>query len=128
MNVTGWPPNMAWDCTINVTDPSGGECEIQIQLLDFAGNNLAVKGVVYFYFSSDATGDVIIDMDACDISTTYAYGDLLEILADNYYMVVSEDNGRINIMADDDTTTTGFLNVVLPNGKVKNSATFKFDE
>jgi len=121
MNVTKWMPGVAWDADFDVQTESGGDIDFYIQLKDFAGNNLASKGVVYLYFSDAADGNVFKDMaTACDITTTSGHddGDCLALLSTFYWMLVSEDDGTIGLALDDDATDALYANIVLPNGKV----------
>ena len=97
---------------------------IQIQLKDFAGNDLKVKGVIHFYISTDPTGDVL---GAVASIASGIDGDILEVLATGqYYMAISEDDGDIDIVLTGTENGTEYLNVVLPNGKVVNSSEMVF--
>ena len=125
-----WTPivDCAYDATISVGTESSGAIDLTIQLLDFAGNDLAVRGVVYLYFSSDTTGDATSDMDSLDISTNTADGDSLAVLANNYFMLISESDGDICVTADDDGAGSVYANIVLPNGKIVTSSVVTFTE
>jgi len=99
-------------------------CTIQIQLKDFAGKDLTVKGVIHFYISTDATGDAL---DAVASIASGDDGDILEVLATGqYYMAISEDDGDIDLTVTADANETRYLNVVLPNGKVVHSDAMVF--
>jgi len=117
MNVTKWIPGMAYDATITPATPSA-TCNVAIQLLDFAGNDLEVKNVVYIYISSDATGDATTIVDAIISGTD---GDLLELFTDGYWIAVSEDDGDIDIQIQEADAIDIYLNVILPNGKIVTS-------
>jgi len=107
----------AYDADITV-GTAAATCAVAIQLKDFAGNNLKVKGVFYIYTSSDATGDAPAAITTIAKGTD---GDVLILLATYYWMAISEDDGSIDVTVDGATTTTCYLNVVLPNGKVVHS-------
>lgn len=117
-----WTPivDCTYDCTIT-PGTATTTCDVTIQLLDFAGNDLTVKGVVYMYVSSDATGDTTTIVDKIDI-TSAGDGDMLELLADNYWMAVSEDDGDIAVTIEESNDIDIYLNIVLPNGKIVTSA------
>jgi len=121
-----WTPiiDSAHHCTIFVGDENG-TVDINIQLLDFAGNDLKVKNVVYLYMSAGADGNVLSTAAGID-TTSEGDGDVLELLIDNYWMAISEDDGDIDVTIDGTTSTDYFLNVVLPNGKVVTSEKITF--
>jgi len=117
--------NSAYDADINYTVGTT-TCTIQIQLKDFAGNDLTVKGVIHFYISTDATGDVLGAVASVASGTD---GDILEVLATGqYYMAISEDDGDIDLTVSGTADGTEYLNVVLPNGKVVTSDAMVFTE
>lgn len=120
MNVTKWIPGMAWDAEITPATATT-TCDVTIQLKDFAGNDLAEKGVVYMYVSTDPTGNITTIVDKIDI-TESGDGDMLELLTDSYWMAVSEDDGDIAVTIEETHDIDIYLNVVLPNGKVIHSS------
>jgi len=119
-----WTPivDCAYDCTITVGTCTT-TCAVVVQLLDFAGNDLAVKGVVGIYLSSDADGETTSDIDNI---ATGADGFVYELLADKYYMAVSEADGDIDLTCTEAADVDVYLNVVLPNGKIVTSTILDF--
>lgn len=111
----------AYDCTITLVGSASTTRAVTIQLLDFAGKDLKVKNVVYMYISTDATGDALTIVDKID-TTSAGDGDVLELLADNYWMAISEDDGDIAVTIEESNNIDVYLNVVLPNGNVVTSA------
>lgn len=117
--------NSAYDCDITYTVGTT-TCAIQIQLKDFEGKDLTVKGVIHFYISTDATGDVLGAVASIASGTD---GDILEVLATGqYYMAISEDDGDIDLTLTGTADGSEYLNVVLPNGKVVTSDEMVFTQ
>ena len=112
--------NSAHDCTITLVGDAAATRDVTIQLKDYAGNDLKVKNVVYMYVSTDDAGDATTIVDKIDI-TTNGDGDLLELLADNFWVAVSEDDGDIAITIEETDNVDVYLNVILPNGRVVTS-------
>ena len=115
----------AYTAVITVTTGTT-TCTVQIQLKDFAGNDLTVRGIIHFYISTDATGDAFGAVASVASGTD---GDVLEVLATGqYYMAVSETDGDIDIVLTGTADGDEYLNVVLPNGKVVTSDVMTFTE
>jgi len=110
-----WTPivDCAYDCDITVGTASD-TCAVAIQLKDYAGNDLTVRGTVDIFFTSDSSGQVMADVTDCASGTD---GDLLELLTDYYFMAVSEADGDIDVTLDGSGANSRYMNVRLPNGK-----------
>ena len=124
MNVMEWVTEEG--CAYGATITLGAvttSCAVVIQLKDYAGNDLAVKGMVGLYLSSDADGETKDNIDNIAAGTD---GNVWELLADNYYMACSEADGDIDLTLTEAADTDVYLNVVLPNGKIVTSAIMEF--
>ena len=108
----------AYDCTISL-GAATTTCQCSIQLLDFAGNDLAVRGSVTVYTSSDATGDVPVAVTSLAAGTD---GGLIATLATYLSTGISETDGDLDVVVDGTGDQDVYLNVVLPNGKIVTSA------
>ena len=119
-----WTPiiDCAYDCTISLGTVTTS-CAVVVQLKDFEGKDLQVKGMVGLYLSSDADG---LEKDNIDNIAAGTDGAVWELLADNYYMACSEADGDIDLTLTEAADTDLYLNVVLPNGKIVTSAIMEF--
>jgi len=110
--------NVPYSCTITPGAAHTDTVNVAIQLLDYAGNDLAVAGSVIAYLSDVDTG---LDITATDVTTETAIGtdgSLAVLTANKVYLLNSEADGDIDI---DVQYTTGahdfYLVVILPSGK-----------
>lgn len=119
-----WTPivDCAYDATITLGTVTTS-CAVVVQLKDFAGNDLTVKGMVGLYLSSDADGEEKENIDNIVKGTD---GQVWELLADYYYMACSEADGDIDLTLSEAADIDLYLNVVLPNGKIVTSAIMEF--
>lgn len=113
----------AYDCTITVgTITSSGT--VTVQLKDFEGNDLKQKGTVLIYLTSDAAGETTDNIDNIAAGTD---GIVYELLTDEVYMAISEDDGDIDLTCSEAANVDVYVNVVLPNGKIVTSTVLDFD-
>ena len=119
-----WTPivDMAYDCSISLGTATT-TCVATIQLKDYAGNDLDVRGVVDCYISSDDNGDEVSTVTSIVIATD---GDILTIESTKAYKLISEDDGDIGLTIDGTGANSRYLNVVLPNGKIVTSSVITF--
>ncbi len=113
-----WTPiiDCAYDATFNLV--SSDPAVINIQLKDFAGNDLKVPGSVMAWISSTATG---IDPSAIsgEIALTGSGdGAVLIHLTHYLYQLISEADGDIDVTITDSGTTAQYLTLLMPNGKL----------
>lgn len=119
-----WTPiiDCAYDCTITVgTIAATGP--VTIQLKDFEGKNLTVKGAVDAYISSDVNGETTSTVTSIVI---LADGILHKIEDTKAYHLISESNGSITLTLNGTGANSRYLNVVLPNGKIVTSSIITF--
>lgn len=119
-----WTPiiDRAYDCIITVGTCTT-TCAVVVQLKDFEGKDLNVKGTVLIYLTSDADGNTTDNIDNIAAGTD---GIVYELLADKVYMAISEDDGDIDLTCTEAADTDVYVNVVLPNGKVVTSTVLDF--
>ena len=110
--------NRPYSCTITPGEAHTDTVNVAIQLLDYAGNDLAVAGSVIAYLSDVDTG---LDITVTDVTTETAIGidgSLAILTTKKVYLLNSEADGDIDI---DVKYTTGahdfYLVVILPSGK-----------
>lgn len=115
-----WTPivDCAYDCTIT-PGAATTTCKCAIQLLDFAGNDLTVPGVVMVYFSTDSTGLSVATVT--DI-TNGGDGALVDLLDTELALLISATDGDIDVTLDGTGDVDYYCVVVLPNGKIVTSS------
>lgn len=126
MNVMEWTPivGCAYGATI-VVGTESATVDITIQLTDFAGNALTEAASVMAYVSTDAAGLTHGDFDSMDITSAGA-GDCLEVVADTYWQLISEEDGTIAVTPDGSGADTMYLNLIMPNGRIVHSDVITF--
>lgn len=119
-----WTPivDCAYDCKITVTTGTT-TCAVEIQLKDFAGNNLTVKNCVAAYISTGSTGDTAGTVTSIVKLTN---GDVIGADTTVSVILLSESNGLIDCTIDGTTQGSVYLNVILPNGKIVTSGIVTF--
>ena len=125
-HIVGYEKSVCEGATI-VVGTETGTVDITIQLTDYAGNPLTEAACVMCYVSSDATGLTHGDFDSMDITSSGA-GDCLEVVADIYWQLISEEDGTIAVTPDGSGADTMYLNLILPNGKIVHSDVITFTE
>ena len=126
MNVTHWMPGVAWDASFTIAAESSNTVAVNIQLKDFAGNDLAVTAAVIAYISTSATG-LDVGTISGDIALTSSGDGAVSTLLTHYaWLLISEADGDIDVTITDTGTTTQYLVLVLPNGKLIVSTTLGF--
>ena len=118
-----WTPivDAAYDCSISVgTIAATGD--ITVQLKDFAGNNLTEIGCVDMYISTDVTGLTSTTIASASADTGIVLG-----IVDTYsYKLISNASGLSVAELDGSGGSTAYMNVILPNGRVKHSGAIVF--
>lgn len=89
-------------------------------------DDLAERAFVKAYFSTDAAGDTVKSNDAAMTTAGGTDGQLIELVADRLYALVSEVDGDIDVAITKTDAGTIYLNIVLPSGKIVTSAAITF--
>lgn len=111
--------------TFTIGTESTNVINVAVQLQDDAGNDIAFKGVVEFWLSSDSDGDTLAA--AADTLAIGSDGTILVEYTSNILgKVVSEADGDIDINITDSESVTYYLNVGLPTGKYVTSTAIAF--
>jgi len=116
-HITGYDIREPDSCTFSIAS-AGATVAVQIQLLDYAGNNMATKSAVRCYYSSDADGDTVAAMDNATVVATN--GIVIEDLTLYTATLISEDDGTVGLTVDDAATL--YLNIIFPDGHIQTSA------
>lgn len=106
-------------------ETGGDEITVNIQLLDAAGADMAIRSSVDFYLSSDANGDAIVAATTSLVGGTD--GIMQEFISNSAGRLVSEADGDIDIVIGDASgVATYYLVLVMPSGKLVVSTAITF--
>ena len=115
-HITGYDIREPDSATFTIA--SGGDTvAVQIQLKDYAGNNMATKSAVRCYYSSDADGDSVAAMD--NATVVAINGIVIEDLTLYTATLITEDAGTVGLTVDDGTDM--YLNLIFPDGHIQTS-------
>jgi len=115
-HITGYDIREPDSATFTIA--SGGDTvAVQIQLKDYAGNNMATKSAVRCYYSSDADGDSVAAMD--NATVVAINGIVIEDLTLYSATLITEDAGTVGLTVDDGTDM--YLNLIFPDGHIQTS-------
>lgn len=122
-HITGYDIREPDSCTFSIA-AAGATMAIQIQLLDYAGNNMATKSVVRMYYSTDADGLTVEALGAANAVATN--GIIIEDLTTYSATGISEENGTLGMTLDGDGATDTYLNIIFPDGHIQTSTVIAF--
>lgn len=103
------------DASFTIGAEAANAINVVIQLQDKDGNDLANRGTVHFYLSSDANGDALATAPTGGIAIG-TDGLCIETLADQAGILVSESDGDIDVTITDIGTPTIYLVLIMPLG------------
>jgi len=115
-HITGYDIREPNSATFTIAS-GGATVAVQIQLKDYAGNNMATKSAVRCYYSSDADGDSVAAMDTATVVATN--GIVIEDLTLYTATLITEDAGTVGLTVDDGTDM--YLNLIFPDGHIQTS-------
>lgn len=99
---------------------------VSLQLKDYNGSDLAVRGAVDAYFSDDANGDSVIATAPSGAVVAGTDGVLIDQVAKKCFKLISEVDGDIDISITEAGVKTMYLVVILPDGTMKKSGAITF--
>jgi len=123
-HITGYDIREPDSCTFTIA-AAGATMAVQIQLLDYAGNNMQTKSAVRAYYSTDANGDTVEAVGAASVTATN--GIVIEDLTLYTMTMISEDDGTVGVTMDGDGATDTYLNIIFPDGHIQTSAVIAFN-
>ena len=106
----------AYSATFNLV--SSDPAVVNIQLKDFAGNDLTRAASVMAWVSSTATGQDPSALSGEIALTGSGDGAVLIFLTHYFYQLISEADGDIDVTITDTGSTAQYLTLVMPNGKL----------
>jgi len=115
-HITGYDIREPNSATFTIAS-GGATVAVQIQLKDYAGNNMATKSAVRCYYSSDADGDSVAAMD--NVTVVATNGIVIEDLTLYTATLITEDAGTVGLTVDDGTDM--YLNLIFPDGHIQTS-------
>jgi len=123
-HIVGYDIREPDSCTFSIAS-AGATMVVDVQLLDYAGNNMVTKSAVRAYYSTDADGDAVEEVGAASVTATD--GIIIEDLTKYTMTMISEDNGTVGVTMDGDGATDTYLNVIFPDGHVQTSGVIAFN-
>ena len=121
VTITDFPHN----ATFVIGAESANVINVVIQLLDSQNNDLALRGDVRGYLSSDANGDALATAPNSGIAIG-TDGLMIETLANQAFWLTSESDGDIDVDITETATPTFYIVLVMPNGQRVISAAIIF--
>ena len=111
--------NCAHDADITVADENttAGTRAVAIQLKDYAGNDMAVRSTIMAYIAADANGDALCTT-AFDGIANGTDGEVIELTTGQVMLLTSEADGAIDITISETEAVTGYLILVMPDGRL----------
>ena len=104
------------DASFTIGAEATNAINVVIQLQSQDGTDLANRGTVFFYLSSDANGDALATAPTGGIAIG-TDGLLIETLADLAGFMTSEADGDIDVTLTDTGTPTFYIVLVMPTGQ-----------
>lgn len=106
-------------------ESGGNTITVNIQLLDAAGVDMAIRSSVGFYLSADAAGDSTAVAATSLVAGTD--GVMQEFISNSAGRLISEADGDIDVVIGDASgAATYYLILVMPNGKLVASSVITF--
>lgn len=109
------------DCSITVGAEGASVAdrrEITIQLKDAEGRDIAYKEMVHAFVMADANGDAFAATGGSTGIAIGVDGALLAMVAKKAFILLSEDDGDIDLTWLDTGTEVAYLALRLPNGRI----------
>lgn len=108
----------AHDADVTVGDQSSNARAITIQLKDYAGNDLEERASIIAYISGASGGDALCTT-AFDTFEVDGDGVVIKTLTTGTIIqLVSESDGDIGLTIEDTQARTGYLNLIMPDGRL----------
>jgi hypothetical protein len=120
------PTGIIADAVLTVGAINTNAITVGIQLKDALGNDLAIRGGVKAYLSSDANGDALEAASGTLSVAAGTDGVLIEDATDNSFWLISEADGDIDVTVTQTGADAHYLVLVLPDGRLKASAVLTF--
>lgn len=105
------------DASITVQVETSDARVINIQLKDIKGNDLTSRAVVFAFMSNDANGDAFSTTGGSTGIAASTDGAVLALVAKKAFILISEDDGDIDLTWTDTGTNAAYLHLILPNGR-----------
>lgn len=106
------------DATITVGAEAGDARAITIQLKDANGNDLTSRQMVMAVVLADASGNAFVGTGGSTGIAIGTDGALLALVAKKVFLLISEDDGDIDLTWTDTGTEVAYLGLILPNGRM----------
>lgn len=112
--------------TFTIGDEAANTINVAVQLKDAAGDNLAVRGSVMAYLSTDAGGANLAATAPDGGVTIGTMGLAVPLVAGKAFQLVSHTDGIVDLNIEESGAATFYLVVVLPHGRLAVSDAITF--
>lgn len=106
------------DAEITVGAEDNNVRDITIQLKDANGNDLTQRQMVMAVVLADAKGDAFATTGGSTGIEIGTDGALLALVAKKVFLLISEDDGDIDLTWTDTGSEAAYLGLILPNGRM----------
>jgi len=107
-----------YSATITVGTEAGSTINVVVQLTDFLGQDLATVACVYAYMSDDTGGQSLVGTVNTTSPAIGTDGVLHTVVTDKSFFLTCETDGDIDIDFVTTETTTHYLCLVMPDGRL----------
>jgi hypothetical protein len=102
---------------ITIGDEDGDVINVGVQFQGPDGQELQERAHVHAYLSDDEFGDTVAGT-APDTVAIGTDGLCVELVADKYFAITTEDDGTFDLNIGENGTDTWYLVIVLPDGSL----------
>jgi hypothetical protein len=118
------PPVYDVDFTIGVEATNA--ITVNLQVLDDKGGDLEHRAKLDWFLSSDAGGDTLVATAASGGVAAGTDGWLAQTVTGKMGTLVTEADGDADVVITDTSARTVYLNVIMPDGRLKTSEAITF--
>lgn len=119
--------NLIGGASFSIGDIDANVIVVSVQLKDQSGADLAVRGHVDWYLSSDAHGDAVASALSGGVAAG-TDGVVISTTTGKAGWAVSEADGDIDFAMTDSGNGTVYLNLRMPDGSLVTSGAISFQE
>jgi hypothetical protein len=120
-----WRYSHVCGATFTIGAEASNAITVNVQLTDQNGADLAARGHVGWFLSSDANGDAKAAAASGGVAVG-TDGHITALVTGVSGWAFSESDGDIDIVITDTTVRTVYLNILLPDGSVVTSGAIAF--
>ena len=118
--------NTVGGATVTIGTETANTISAVIQLTDYNGHDLGVRGAVRAYLSNDANGDSLLTTAHSSSPAIGTDGLLIPLVTDKVFELISEADGDIDITFTETGAHTSYLILIMPDGRLVASGAITF--